>query len=170
MRTSFLDQPIRGLLKRGMLGRNAGFRQRDDANGSVPNRRQTRLNAKIFRVIDKQSGKIFVRLGVNRICFCVTQDPQSNHGIQHCWINGREAVAAFTNAFDHPALRFLKRPPPQRTNPKRPQEFENVVYCAERNCARSRTSRCAVAASRLARSRTDRVRVIACRRAKREWV
>ena len=40
---------------------------------------------------------------------------------------GSEAIAALANAFKHPALRFFKCAPPQRLNPKRPQEFENVI-------------------------------------------
>src|SRR5689334_5483322 len=77
--------------------------------------------------MDEQPRKILVRLGVNRICLCVTEDAQCNHAIQHCWINGGEAIAAFTNSFNHPAFRCLKRAPSQRPNAKRPQEFEHVV-------------------------------------------
>src|SRR6266404_9259457 len=109
-----------------MLRRKPGFRQRHDVNRGVPNRRPTGLNAKIIGIIDKQSPKIFFRLGVNRICSGITEHAQSNHAVQHRWIHGREAIAALTDPLKHPPLRFFERTAAQRTKLKWMQEFHNI--------------------------------------------
>src|SRR5207244_9675360 len=106
--------------------RKTGFRQRHDVNRSVPNRRPTGLNAKIIGIIDKQSRKIFFRLGVNRICSGITEHAQSNQAVQHRGINRREAVTALTDPLKHPPLRFFERTAAQRTKLKRMQEFHNI--------------------------------------------
>src|SRR6266487_5959074 len=109
-----------------MLRRKPGFRQRHDVNRSVPNRRPTGLNAKIIGIIDKQSRKIFFRLGVNRICSGITEHAQSNHAVQHRGINRCEAVTALTDPLKHPPLRFFERTAAQRTKLKWMQEFHNI--------------------------------------------
>ena len=76
MRTSLLDQPIGRLLQRRMIGGQTGFRQRDDVDGRVPDRRETRLNAKILRIVDKEPGEILRRLYVNRVRFRITERAQ----------------------------------------------------------------------------------------------
>ncbi len=55
-------QPLDRSDKGGLIGRAAGFRQRDDVDGSVPDRREARLNPKVARVIDKQSLEVRARL------------------------------------------------------------------------------------------------------------
>src|SRR5881628_1210614 len=62
----------------------------------------TGLNAKIIGIIDKQSRKIFFRLGVNRICSGITEHAQSNQAVQHRGINRCEAVTALTDPLKHP--------------------------------------------------------------------
>src|SRR5437879_8922516 len=52
-----LDQPIVRLLQRRMLRRQTRLSQGDHVDGSVPNRREARLNPKIVRTIDKKTGK-----------------------------------------------------------------------------------------------------------------
>src|SRR5262249_60948186 len=50
-----------------------------------------------------------------------------NHAIQHCRIDGGQPIAAFPNSFNHPALRYFKRAPPQMTNAKWLEKFQGVI-------------------------------------------
>ena len=63
----FLYQPVGGFLQSRMICRQSGFRERDDVDRRIPNRRKTRLNSKIFRVVDKEAFEIFRRFLINRI-------------------------------------------------------------------------------------------------------
>src|SRR5712692_6097366 len=123
----FADQPIGGLLQRGMLRRNSGFSQRDNVDRSVPDRRETGLYAKIVAIMDKESREIFFRLGINGICFGIAERSQCNQTVQHRWIHRGEAVTAFANPFNHPALRFFERAPAHRAKPQWTQEFQKVI-------------------------------------------
>src|SRR6266571_9499944 len=103
-----LDQPIGRLLQRWMLRRQTRLGQGDHIDGSVPNRREARLNPKIVRVVDKQTGKILRRLHVNRVRFRITERTQSDETIEHGGIYGRESVTPLANSLEHPTLRFLE--------------------------------------------------------------
>src|SRR6266446_7581192 len=110
-----------------MVRRNTGFGQRDDVDRRIPNGRETRLNPEILRIIDKQPGEIFLRLGVNWIFLRVTQRTQGNQRVQHRWKDRGETVTSLADAFEHPALGCLQRTPSQRTNAQRLQKFEGII-------------------------------------------
>src|SRR5207248_8180347 len=120
-------QPGRGLLQCWMFGRQPTLRQRDDINCSVPNRRKTWLNSKIFRIVNEQSFEILLRLDQSWMAVRVTERVQCNQRIKHCRINRGQTVAALTDPLDHPPFRFLQRDPTQRFPGNSMQHLERIV-------------------------------------------
>ena len=122
-----INEPFGGFLQRGVFCGNTRFCQRDNIDCSVPDRRETGLYTKILGIVYEQPGEIFFGLGVNRIRFRIAQRTQRDQTIQHRRKHRREAIAALTNALEHPALGFFERAPPQRANPKRLQKLQNII-------------------------------------------
>ena len=110
-----------------MLGREAAFRQGDDINGGVPNRRKTGLNPKIFRIVDEQSFEISFRFCQGGMAVRITQCMQGDERIEHRRVNSGQAIAAVADALDHPALGFLEREPAKWFPGNTMQHLERVV-------------------------------------------
>ena len=101
-------KPVRCLLQRWVLRGEAGFAEGDDVDRRVPNGRETRLDAKIFRIINEKPSKIFRRFFVYRMGLGIAESAQGNQRIQHRRKYRGQAIAAFADSIEHPALRFFQ--------------------------------------------------------------
>src|SRR5260370_28679815 len=76
--------------------------------------------------MDVELFEIYFRIGISWICFGIAERAQCNQTVQHSWIDRGEAVTAFANPFNHPALRFCERAPAHRAKTQWTQEFQKV--------------------------------------------
>src|ERR1041385_5139431 len=98
-----------------MFRRQSRFAQSNDRDCGIPYWRKTRLNSKMVRIINKQSGKIICGFFIDRMPARVTKGPQGNQRVKHRREDRSQTIATLSDAFEHPALCFLQRAATQWT-------------------------------------------------------
>ena len=115
-----------------MFRGQTGFRQRDNVDRGVPNRRHARLDPEIFRIVDEQYGKIFCGFRIDWMILGVAERAQCNERIQHCGEHRRQSVAPFADPLQHPALSFFQSAFAHRAPAEFGHDLQSVIRAQEK--------------------------------------